>query len=360
MAQTPCAVCGRTGVAATCEKCHREVCAECASADPAHPEPAGTTICNECRHRDSVEAVVEQAPVEIAAAAAGGYGFIDSMSRAFTFLKESVVMAVEDKDLMLPAIFSTLGSGVLLAIIMLILWSTGVLETLAKSDRDPWWWLAVAAPITLVSLAIGYFFTGMTIHLVDAHLRGRDAHLSEAFADARKNFLALVGLAVVSTIVALITGMLRGRRGRGLGDYAADAIDRVWVVATYLILPAIILEDLSLRAAANRARDLHQRNLLGIAVGEVGVVVLTRIISFVGVICAGLIVFAMFSAAGPAGLILGIVIGGALLSLVIAFATYVRAAYYTCLFLWAVATEKQGERVAAPAPLAATLARGAA
>jgi hypothetical protein len=359
MAKTPCAVCGRMGVAATCEKCHREVCAECATADPAHSGPASVTICNECRHRDSVEAVAEQAPVEIAAEAAGGYGFLESMSRAFTFLKESVVMAVADKDLMLPAIFSTLGSGVLLAIIVLILWGTGVLETLAKSDRDPWWWLAVAAPIMLLSLAVGYFFTGMTIHLVDAHLRGRDARLDEAFADARKNFLALVGLAVVSTLVGLVTGMLRGRRGRGLGDYAADAIDRVWVVATYLILPAIILEDLSLRAAANRARDLHQRNLVGIAVGEVGVVVLTRIISIIGVICAGVIVFAMFSVAGAVALIPGIVIGGVLLSLVIAFTTYVRAAYYTCLFLWAVATEKQGERAAAPAPLAVTLARAA-
>jgi hypothetical protein len=362
MAHTRCAVCGREGVVATCEKCHKEVCAECSTSS----EPV--TICTRCQQRDSIEAEAQTAPVALAAEVSSGYGFWDSLSRAFTFLKESAVMAFRDKDLILPAVLATAANALMLCIILLVLWRTGLLQTLGKGERAPWWWTGIGAVIVLVNYTITYFFIGMTVNLVDTHIHGRDARLGEAFADARKNFLALVGLALWSTVVSVLTGMLRGKRRGDLGDYAAAAIDRVWVVATYLILPAIILEDLSLRAAANRARDLHRRNLLGIAVGEVGVIALTNIIGIVGLVCAALVGVAVYSVAGgglaggaPTGAIIaGIVGGGLLLSLVIAFTTYVRAAYYTCLYVWAVATERQGELTAAPAPLGASLARGAA
>ena len=353
MAQTPCAVCGRKGVAATCEKCQKEVCAECATS----PGPA--TICNACQHQDSPEAMAERAPVELAASAAAGYGFFDSMSRAFTFLKESVMMAFRDTDLILPAVFSAVANGVIIGVLMYILWRTGALAALGESKNEPLWFTALFAGVAFVSYIVSYFFIGMTVNLVDTHLHGRDAELGEAFADARKNFLALLGLAVLSTLVGIATGMLRSKRGRGLGDYAADAIDRVWLVATYLILPAIILEDLPLRAAANRARDLHRRNLVGIAVGEVGVIVLSNIIGSVGAVCAGALGFVIYTTLGAA-LIPAVVIAGLFLSVVISFSIYLRATYYTCLFLWAVATEKAGERTAAPAPLATSLGYGTA
>ncbi len=350
MAQAQCAVCGRTGVVATCRQCHREVCAECATA------PGPDTVCNACAARERAAIETRRAPVEVIARTPGGYGFWDSLSRAFTFLKESVVMAFRDKDLILPSLFATIAGAGLLGIIVAALWRTGALRTLAQGNdgRQPWGWLVVGAVIIVLNYAVAYFFVGMTINLVDTHLRGRDARLGEAFADARKNFLALLGLAIASTAVSLATGALRGRRGRDLGDVAANAINRVWIVATYLILPAVILEDMSLRQAIARARDIHQRNLLGIGVGEVGVILLTNILGVVGVICAAAVGYGVFVLGGGA-MVAALVVGGLLLSGVMAFTMYVRAAYYTCLYLWAVATEQQGELAAAPAPLAASL-----
>lgn len=353
MAQTRCAVCGQTGVAAECEKCHREVCAECSTS------PGPVTLCTACLAGERAEADARRAPVELASRAASGYGFWDSISRAFTFLRESVLMAFRDKDLLLPSVLATIANAVMLGLLALVLWRTGAVQRLGEEQVERWWFALVGAGVALLSYTITYFFVGMTVNLVDTHLRGRDARLDEAFADARKNFFALLGLAVVSALVSIITGMLRGRKGRDLGDYAADAINRVWVVASYLILPAIILEDLSLRAAANRARELHRRNLLGIAVGEVGVIVLANVLTLVGLICGAILGFGIFRLTAG-GMIPALVVAGLFFSLVLAVATYVRIAYYTCLYLWAVATEEQGEPVAAPAPLAASLARGPA
>lgn len=350
MASTRCAVCGHLGVTATCERCEKEVCAECSSATGGQASSSPVTVCSACQ-------AVQQAPVELTARVSGGRGFFDSIGRAFTFLKESVLMAFRDKDLFLPSVFATAVNALMLGLLVVVLWQTGALHTLSGTEEEmqPWWWVVVGIVVIAVNYAITYFFVGMTINLVDTHLHGRDARLGEAFADASKNFFALFGLAIASTAVSLITGMLRGKRGRGLGDLAADAIGRVWVVLTYLILPAIILEDISLRDAVARARDLHRRNLLGIAVGEVGVIVLTNILGFIGIIFAALLGYGVFTLGGSA-VIPALIVGGLFVSLVIAFTMYVRAAYYTCLYLWAVANERQGELVAAPAPLAASLA----
>jgi len=370
MAQTACAVCARPGVVATCEKCNKEVCAECATAQGGQASPGRVTVCNACQAQEQARLETQSAPARAAVGQdcilpSGSQienlrhqrSFFDSISRAFVFLKESLRMAFRDKDLLLPSVFATAANAVMLGIIVLVLWSTGAIHALDESEQgtERWWWLAVGAAVILVNYAVTYFFIGMTVNLVDTHLRGRDARLGEAFADARKNFLALFGLAIVSMAVALITGLLRSRRGRDLGDVAAGAIDRVWTVATYLIIPAIVLEDISLRQAANRAREIHRRNLLGIAVGEVGIILLTNVLGFIGFVCAALLGYGVFTL-GAGAIIPALVIAGFFLSLVSAFTMYVRTAYYTCLYLWAAATEQQGELAAAPAPLAASLA----
>jgi len=158
---------------------------------------------------------------------------------------------------------------------------------------------------------------------------------------------------VVSTVVGLLTS--RARRSGEAGEVVGGIVDRVWAVLTFLILPAIVLEDLPLTKAANRARDLHARGLLGIAVGEIGVVLLSKVIGFIGALAAaGIGVWLFF--AGAIGPVLAIAAGALVLAVVMAFTSYIRTAYYTCLFLWAVETETAGEQAVVPRPIATALA----
>jgi hypothetical protein len=52
---------------------------------------------------------------------------------------------------------------------------------------------------------------------------------------------------------------------------------------------------------------------------------------------------------------IGITVGGTMFSLFVAFSTYLRMAYYTCLYQWAAAVEKEGQNAPAPLPLAIAL-----
>ena len=289
----------------------------------------------------------------------GGGGLLGSISRGWAFLRESFAMAFRDRDLFLPSLFSVLANLLLLGGLGLILYLTGSFEALFQQEGEGLTvvgWVVLLA-VTFTGYLVTYFFTGMTVHLVDVHLRGRDAQLGSAFADSLRNIGGITALALVSVAMALIAGAIRGRSRGGLRRMAADTVERAWLAATYLVLPVMILEDAPFMQSADRATHLHRHNLLQIVIGELGLMLTARIISGLTVFVAiGLAVGAYFGA--PA--LLPVAIGVALLLFVLtaAFMAYVRTAFYTCLYLWAVAMETVGEAAPAPAPLRPALQAG--
>jgi hypothetical protein len=127
-------------------------------------------------------------------------------------------------------------------------------------------------------------------------------------------------------------------------------------VIVYLFLPIIILEDVSLGRATARAKEIHARNLVPIALGEIGVTLVNRIIGFVAVALAVVGVGALAFTLGAVVLIPALIAAGLWLALAMAYTNFVRTAYYTCLYLWAVERAEAAELAAVPLPLAAAMA----
>jgi hypothetical protein len=172
----------------------------------------------------------------------------------------------------------------------------------------------------------------------------------------------------------LTSQMRRGRSGRGAGNVVGEAVaglvEAVWTEASYLILPAMMIEDANLAIGIKRATQIAKGNLLLVGVSTVGVRWVTGFISFVlgaiGLVLGLGLGYGLVSAsnASTAGLVLGIGVGG-LIFLIFALvasviSSYTMTAYNTCLFLWARDVERaqaQGKpmQIAAPAPLAAAL-----
>jgi hypothetical protein len=282
-------------------------------------------------------------------------GFFGSVSRGWKFMKQAFSMAFQERALLKPSIYS-----VLVSILYFIGWAVVFVALDIDGESEGAWILGAIA--TFGSFLIFYFFCGMTVNMVDAHLRGDKPSVGAAFRDARQNFLAICTLAMVSTIVDLIARAARQRRGGAgaIGALLASLIETVWTILSCLLLPAIIIEDISLRQALRRVRALHKENKLLIGVGEVGVRAVSTII---GILAMLLIVGSVYASlavvGGTPGIILAITVGGTILALFAAFSTFVRMAYYTCLYQWAVDTEKAGAEAPAPLPLAIALGKPA-
>ena len=278
-------------------------------------------------------------------------GFFPSLSRAWAFFKESLAMGKADSDVFIPSVLAVLANLLVLGVLALILHLTGQLQPLLEEGGDP----TVVVGLSLagfipIAYIICYFLTSMTVNMVDAYLRGQDANLKVAWADAIQNFWAILWLAVIATAVKSLKSTMRGKNRRSISNPVAGAVEKAWQVASFLLLPIIIIEDVSFADAAKRATQLHGGSLVQLVVGEVGLTILEKVGIFLLVFIGILPAVVLYFMTSP---LLYLGIGWALVVIILmtALLMYVRTAFYTCLYLWAAAAETVGDTVPAPAPL---------
>ncbi len=207
------------------------------------------------------------------------------------------------------------------------------------------------------ALLISYIFSAMTVSLVHDHLCGKSAHVGKAARVVMRRFGSLVLLAVVSTIISVLAGAARGKKGseNAVGAIVAGIIESIWTVASFLILPGMVIHRLSLWQGLTRAKEIASKNLLVVAVGEVAVGLVANFIALAGVMAGMLAGFFTWRAL-PHPFYIPVGVTGVIALVAISFAMFVRHAYYTCLYLNAVETAKLGRRAPARGPLAAALA----
>jgi Family of unknown function (DUF6159) len=290
-----------------------------------------------------------------------------SIQRGFGFLGQAIDLARKDSDLLKPSLYSLLVSAVVAVIGAAPMVAVAVLAGDSQPGRISLY--VLGALLIFGQYTIAYVFSGMTAYLVYEYLTEGDGRMDRAWAIVRRDGLDLVSLAAASTAVKLLTNALRGRGGRGSAgsSLVAGILDTVWTTATFFILPAMVIEDLSLPQALKRATYIVKNNFMLVAVTEVGVGTVVGLVGFLlglAAVALGVVVFlALASISLAAAIVAAVLVAGLPLAVITAFTSYVTTAYHTCLFLWAREAERavsQGQSAQtarAPAPLAAVLAQ---
>jgi hypothetical protein len=298
---------------------------------------------------------------------------MQSFSRGWSFLQQAWQMAFQDKDLIKPSIYALIVGS-----IVSVIGSIPIIIAaffLGDAGRIGQIILAImGAFLVFINFVITYVFSGMTVYLIYEYLTRGDGRMSTAWSIVRRDFFDLVTLAAVSTGVNLLKNAARkNRRGgiaAGLISAAASFLEVLWTEAAFLILPAMVIEDMNLSNAAKRVGQIVKENLLLVGVSTVGVRAVTGLIGFILGFGGAILGFALgygiiaVLGSGTLGLVFGIGLG-ALIFLIFTMVgnvigTYTSTAYHTCLYLWARNVEvaqksDQPIQVAAPAPLAAVL-----
>lgn len=304
---------------------------------------------------------------------------MQSFSRGWSFLQQAWSMAFKDKDLIKPSIYALICGSIVSIIGAIPIIITAVL--LGDSGRIGQFILAImGAILVFVNFVVSYVFSGMTVYLIYEYLSTGNGRMSTAWSIVRRDFFDLVTLAAVSTVVNVLKNAAQRNRNRNRGlvgniaagviSSAAGLLEVLWTEVSFLILPAMVIEDMSLTDAANRIAQIVKDNLLLVGISTVGVRAVTGLIGFVlgfgGLVIGFGIGYGIIAVLGTGtfGLVLGVGIG----LMIFLFATmlasvisnYTTTAYHTCLYLWArnievAQTAGQPLPVAAPAPLAAVL-----
>ena len=228
--------------------------------------------------------------------------------------------------------------------------------------------------MTVVALVVIWWLTnrfleGVTTALVYSHLtEGKGAGtFKQACGAVFSSLPAIMILGLVMLIAKRIAGWMRNKRGAGVFgfgfNFLASIVEVFWTLAGHLILPAIIIEGTSFWGGLKRADKIASGNLITIGVGEVGADAICRfttwLVYMAGLAGFGYVYYAHIGFYHPL-VIAGAVIWALTVVFVTALSIYIRAAFYTCLYVWAIDSEAVQEtervRVKPPEPLACALA----
>jgi hypothetical protein len=311
---------------------------------------------------------------------------MQSFSRGWSFLTQAWQMAFKDKDLIKPSLYA-LGMGFVVSILgiipivgaYLLFGETGIGQVVT---------FLLGALMVFANFMVTYIFSGMTAYLIFGYLAEGDGRMDKAWAIVKRDFFDILTLAAASTAVNMLkslarrrnqrggnilpsrTGVLAARTVAGLARSATGLLEVLWTEAAYLILPAMVIDDLNLKDGVKRVWEITKNNFLLIGISTVGVRAVTGLIGFILGVIGAVIGFGVgygliaVLGTGVAGLITGIGLGAMLFFAFVLVASvigsYTGIAYHTCLYIWARDAEKaqvagQSIQVAAPAPLAAVL-----
>ena len=300
---------------------------------------------------------------------------MQSFSRGWSFLTQAWQMAFKDKDLIKPSIYA-LVVGLIVSMIGLIP-IIGAYFLLGQSLIGRIITFALGGLMMFVNFSITYIFSGMTAYLIFGYLSEGDGRMDKAWEIVKRDFFDILTLAAASTVINMIKNMAQNRNQRGgsnilsgIVSSAAGLFQVLWTEAAYLILPAMVIDDLNLKHGVTRIWQITKDNVLLIGISTVGVRTVTGLIGFMlgltGAVIGFGVGFGLVSVMGTgvAGLVIGIGLGAliffAFTLVASVISSYTGTAYHTCLYIWARETEKAQEagqpiQIAAPAPLAAVL-----
>jgi len=295
---------------------------------------------------------------------------MQSFSRGWSFLKEAWSMAFKDKDLIKPSIYS-LFAGFFVSIIFLIpIIGIGFIFG-EKGLVGQVLMFVFGVLLIFAQYSVGYIFSAMTIYLIYGFLAEGDGVMEKAWAIVRKEWFNILSLAAASTVVNVLKNQIRGKGKSGGRNLLAGLIDTVWTEAAFLILPAMVIEEINLKDALKRAGGIVKNNLLLVGISTVGVKSVNGLIGFLlggaGIALGFGAGLGIISLAGvnsifgmATGIGLGVIIAGIFIMVATVVTSYTSTAYHTCLYLWARDVEKaqasgNTAQVLAPGPLAAVL-----
>jgi len=296
---------------------------------------------------------------------------MQNFSRGWAFLKQAWQMVLADKDLIKPSII-TLFAGFIVSIIFII--PMAAAGFLLGGDAFILGRIILFVMGTLLifsQFSITYLFSSMTIYLIYGYLSDGDGRMDKAWSVVKRDWLDILSLSAASTFVNVIKGLIKGKGKSGGRNLLAGFLDTAWTEAAFLILPAMVIEDINLKDGLKRAGAIIKNNLLLVGISTVGVKAVTSLIGFLlggtGIALGFGIGLGIVSITGPAstfgwvsGISLGVIVASVFIMVASVASSYTSTAYHTCLYLWArdvEAAHSSGSNatIAPPAPLAAVL-----
>jgi hypothetical protein len=181
----------------------------------------------------------------------------DKISNSWKLIQSSAQVLRADKELILFPILSAIG-------VLLVTLSFAVPALLAGffdavfNEGAEVAGAVVAFLFYLVQYTVIIFFNSALVGAAMIRLRGGDPTVRDGLRIASQRLGTILGYALISATVGMILRWV-AQRGRLLGRIIASLVGLAWNLATYLVVPVLVVEDVGPLEAVKRSADLLKR-----------------------------------------------------------------------------------------------------
>ncbi|MEO0494602.1 MAG: DUF6159 family protein [Actinomycetota bacterium] len=240
----------------------------------------------------------------------------------------------KDRELVVLPVLSFFAAAIVLAVFVVpgILALPEETGTTTAGEEEPIPALSVILFVlgSLAATVVSVFFTGALVAGAHERMSGGDPTVGSAIGKATQRIPGLVPWALLTATVGLIIQALRERAG-AIGQFILGGIDLAWNVASFLTIPAIVIDDKGpidgFKTSAGLLRQTWGENLAS----QVGF----GLVGFVAVIPAIVLVAVAAALNVTAFLVAAFVIAAVWIALVLAVISALGGIFKAALYLYA-------------------------
>ena len=262
---------------------------------------------------------------------------MSTFSRSWNLIKAAWGVLSDDKELIVFPIISAIGAilvTIAFAVPEFLLYSAGGNEVLGY---------VILFLFYLVQYTVIIFANSALVGAAMIRLRGGDPTLGDGFRLAFSRFGAIIGYALISATVGIILQAL-SKRGT-LANIVRSLVGMAWNLATYLVVPVLVVENVGPIEAIKRSASLLRRTWGEQIVGGAGMGVVFFLIILLTTAIAGAGVFLGISLNSTA-LIIVCIIAAVLAYLMLALLSSTLGGIYSAAVYRYAAEGEVGEQFA--------------
>ena len=207
------------------------------------------------------------------------------IGRSFQLVGQSYRVLMQDKELMLLPLIS----GTIIAVVA-VSFVVGVgldVERYNPKQFDAAAYLPLFA-LYVVTYGVGIFFQGAVIAGATERMRGGNPTLGSALAAPLKRLPAILMWAVVAATIGTILRAIHDRSAF-IGKIVAGLLGAAWSLATFFVVPVIVLEDTPVTSAVPESVELFKKTwgeqvVAGINFGVAAIVAWVTLFAVVGLL----------------------------------------------------------------------------
>lgn len=174
--------------------------------------------------------------------------------RSVELAEQSFRVLMQDKALMVLPIVSGLVTALVVA--TFVVGTFGFSLSDLRQPPQPILFLPMFV-MYVVTYFVGIFFQAAVIAGATERLRGGNPTLGSAMSAAADRAGQILGWAVIAATVGTLLQLIRGR-GRFVERLVAGVLGAAWSLATFFVVPVLVLEDVPVSALFGRSLSLME------------------------------------------------------------------------------------------------------